>query len=191
LAAEGAGWRALPSEGGHSDFASRDPLEDELLGWLRSRHGHVSYERVLSGAGLADLYRFFQATGRGSAPAAFEAAFAAAADPAPLVSAAGIDGSCDRARRVVERFVSIYGSEAGNLALKVLAVAGVYVAGGIAPHLVPVMNEGGFVRSFADKGRMAALLGQIPVVVVLDDRCALWGAAAAALAHAPTHGAGA
>ena len=189
LAADGLSWRALPSEGGHTDFAPRDDLEDELLAWLRTRHDHVSFERVLSGAGLVELYRFFQATRRGTAPDAFEAAFATAADPAPLVSAAGTDGSCDRARQVVERFVSIYGSEAGNLALKMLAVAGVYVAGGIAPHLVPVMSEGGFVRSFVAKGRMGPLLENIPVVVVLDDRCALWGAAAAALGHAAGHGA--
>jgi glucokinase len=183
LAAEGTGWRALPTEGGHTDFAPRDPLEDELLVWLRARHGHVSYERVLSGAGLADLYRFYRATGRGAAPDAFEAAFAAAADPAPLVSAAGFDGSCDRARQVVDRFVSIYGSEAGNLALQTLAIAGVFVAGGIAPHLMPRMSPG-FVHAFLDKGRMGPLLEQIPVAVVLDDRCALWGAAAAALEHA-------
>jgi glucokinase len=184
LAADGIGWRPFASEGGHADFAPRDALEDELLAWLRTRYGHVSYERVLSGAGLADLYRFFQATGRGSAPAAFETAFASAADPAPLVSAAGIDGSCDRARQVVERFVSLYGSEAGNLGLRMLAVAGVYVAGGIAPHLIPVMRTGGFVRAFVDKGRLGPLLEKIPVAVVLDDRCALWGAAAAALGKA-------
>jgi glucokinase len=144
----------------------------------------VSYERVLSGSGLVDLYRFYQATGRGTAPGAFETAFAAAADPAPLVSSAGIDGSCDRARQVVERFVSIYGSEAGNLALKTLAIGGVYVAGGIAPRLVPVIQKGMFLRAFVAKGRMGALLEKIPVAVVLDDRCALWGAAATALVHA-------
>jgi len=189
LATDGAGWKPLASEGGHTEFGPRDPLEDELLVWLRARHGHVSYERILSGPGLADLYRFFAATGRGQAPAAFETAFAAAPDPAPLVAGAASDGSCERARLVIERFVSIYGAEAGNLALKTFAVGGVFVGGGIAPHLLPVLRAGGFLRAFHDKGRLAPTLERIPVAVVLDDRCALWGAASVALGPGPGAGA--
>ncbi len=184
LTRDGAGWRALASEGGHTEFGPRDALEDELLAWLRARHGHVSYERILSGAGLADLYRFHAETGRGTAPEAFERAFAVAADPAPQVTAAALDGSCERAGLVVERFLSIYGAEAGNLALKTLAVGGVYVGGGIAPRLIARLRAGGFRDAFLDKGRLAPVLARIPLTVVLDDRCALWGAATVALTGA-------
>ncbi|MFI5372242.1 MAG: glucokinase [Candidatus Eisenbacteria bacterium] len=188
LVPEGGVWRTLPSEGGHVDFAPRDPLEDELLIWQRTRHPRVSYERVLSGAGLAELYRFYRDTGRGAAPPGFESAFDGAADPAPLLTAAALDGSCERARLVVERFVSIYGAEAGNLALKTLAIGGVFVGGGIAPRLLPVLEAGGFVAAFAAKGRLSPVLQRIPVAVVLEDRCAMWGAATVALG--PGAGAG-
>ncbi len=181
---DGLRWMPSPSEGGHVDFGPRDALEVELLAWLRARYGHVSYERVLSGPGLADLYRFFTHARRGDEPAAFAARFTAAADPAAEVTAGAADGSCERARLVVERFCEIYGAEAGNLALKALAVGGVFVGGGIAPRILPFLERGGFVRAFADKGRLAPLLASIPIAVVLDDRTALWGAAAVALALA-------
>jgi glucokinase len=174
-------WMPSPSEGGHADFAPRDPLEDELLQWLRARHGRVSNERILSGPGLANLYRFFSETGRGDEPAEFAARFAAAADPAVVVTAAALDRSCERARLVILRFCEIYGAEAGNLALKALALGGVFVGGGIAPRLLPFLDEGGFVRAFGAKGRLSPMLQSIPVAVVLDDRTALWGAAAVAL----------
>ena len=177
---DGSRWRPIASEGGHSDFATRDPLEDELLAWLRARHGRVSWERVLSGPGLANLYRFFTDTGRGDEPPAFAQRFAAAADPAAEVTAAALAGSCDRARLVLERFCAIYGAEAGNLALHSLATGGVYVGGGIAPRILPFMRAGGFLASFSQKGRLSPLLATIPVRVVLDDRTALWGAAAVA-----------
>jgi glucokinase len=178
---DGRGWRATASEGGHADFAPRDPLEDDLLRWMRGKHGRMSWERALSGRGLADLYRFFAAIGRGSEPPEFAARFAASEDPAAEVSSAALDGSCERARLVVERFVEIYGSAAGNLALTALAVGGVYVGGGIAPRLLPILRDGRFVRAFNTKGRLSPMLEQIPIAVILDDRTALWGAAAVGL----------
>lgn len=184
LLRDGHRWRPSPSEGGHTDFGPRDPLEDELLAWLRARYGRVSYERILSGPGLADLYRFLSETGRGTEPADFAARFAAAPDPAAAVTAAALDGSCPRARLAVERFCAVYGAEAGNLALKALAVGGVFVGGGIAPRILPFLREEGFVRAFRDKGRLAPLVAGIPVAVILDDHTALWGAAAVALAMA-------
>ena len=174
---EGSSWRPCASEGGHADFAPRDPLEDELLQWLRGRYGRVSYERVVSGPGLADLYRFLAATGRGSASSEVAARFETAEAPAVVVTLAGLDGSCDRARLALERFVSIYGAEAGNLALKGLTVNGIFLGGGIAPLLLPVLRAGGFLESLHDKGRMRALLERVPVGVLLEDRAALWGAA--------------
>ncbi|HEV2106524.1 MAG TPA: glucokinase, partial [Candidatus Eisenbacteria bacterium] len=177
----GGRWHPSPSEGGHADFAPRAPLEDELLVWLRGRYGRVSYERVLSGPGLADLHRFLRATGRGDEPAAFARRFDQADDPAAAVGEAALDGSCGRARLAVETFASVYGAEAGNLALKALALGGVYVGGGIAPHLLPALAAGGCVRAFLDKGRLSPLLARMPVSVVLDPKTAVWGAAAFAL----------
>jgi glucokinase len=178
LVPDGAGWRPSASEGGHTDFAPRDPLEDELLVWLRARHhGRVSYERVLSGPGIVNLYRFLAETGRGDASPAAARAFAEAADPAPVVTGAALDGSCGRARLAMELFVSIYGAEAGNLALKALAVNGVYLAGGIAPRILPLLEHGPFLESFGHKGRLGAMLRRVPVHVVREDRVGLWGAA--------------
>jgi glucokinase len=178
---DGETWRPCASEGGHTDFAPRDTLEDELLLWLRERHGGVSYERILSGPGLANLYRFLAATGRGSASLDVAARFETAADPAAVVSEAALDGSCERARLTLERFVSIYGAEAGNLALKALAVNGIFLGGGIAPRILPLLRSGGFLAALHDKGRLGPVLARIPVTVLCDDRAALWGAARLAL----------
>ena len=180
----GTTWRPCASEGGHADFAPRDPVEDELLQWLRGRYRRVSYERVLSGPGLADLYRFLAATGRGTASADVAAHFETAADPAAVVSTAALDGSCARARLALERFASIYGAEAGNLALKALAVNGIFLGGGIAPRILPLLRSGGFLEALRDKGRLSPMLARIPVTVLRDDRAALWGAAQVARASA-------
>jgi glucokinase len=177
LIRDGEGWRPCASEGGHTDFAPRDALEDELLRWLRGRHGRVSYERILSGPGLADLYRFLAATGRGTASSEVATRFETAADPGVVVSTAALDGSCGRARLALEHFVSILGAEAGNLALKALALNGVYLGGGIAPRILPFLRSGAFREAFCDKGRMGPTLARVPVTILRDDRAALWGAA--------------
>ncbi len=177
----GDGWRPSASEGGHADFGPRDTLEDELLVWLRARHGHVSYERILSGPGLADLYRFLRDAGRGREPAAAAAQFDAAEDPAAAVTELALAGACERAELTLDRFCSIYGAEAGNVALKFLAVGGIYVSGGIAPRILPLLRRGGFERAFLDKGRLRAVVEPIPVHVVLDPATPLWGAAAVGL----------
>jgi glucokinase len=177
------GWIAVPSEGGHADFAPRNPLEDELLQWLRAKYSHVSYERVLSGPGIADLYRFMTDLDRGQEPPEVAQRFAGAPDPAVVVTETALDGSCERSRRVLETFTDIYGSEAGNLALKALAQGGVYVGGGIAPRILPFLRGGRFARGFQDKGRLTPVLEQIPLAVILDPRTSLWGAAAFAMTH--------
>ena len=176
------GWRPSASEGGHVDFGPRDPLEDELLVWLRGRYGRASYERILSGHGLADLYRFMSATGRGAEPEEVARRFAIAEDPAAVVTETALDGSCERASLVLGKFVEVYGAEAGNLALKALAVGGVFVGGGIAPRMLPALRDGRFMNAFNRKGRLSPVVEQIPVKVVLDPQTALWGAAALALA---------
>ncbi|MEO5989038.1 MAG: glucokinase [Candidatus Eisenbacteria bacterium] len=174
---DGNGWLPMPSEGGHTDFAARDGFEDELLQWLRAKYGRVSYERVLSGPGLADLYRFHRETRRGHEPDEVAVRFDHAEDPAPIVTETALDGSCERARHTLERFCQVYGAEAGNLALKGLALGGVFVGGGIAPRILPQLRRGGFLRAFLDKGRLSPLLTRIRVSVVLDPRTAVWGAA--------------
>ena len=179
---DGTTHRPCASEGGHVDFASRNALEDELNLWLRARYGRVSYERVLAGAGLADLYRFLSATSRGAESASM-AGFATAQDPAALVSAAALDGSCERAVMALDYFVRIYGAEAGNLALKAMAVNGLFIGGGIGPRIARALASGAFIEAFCDKGRLAPVLSAIPVQLILDDHAALWGAAAFAIAH--------
>jgi glucokinase len=174
----GQTWRPMASEGGHTDFGPRDALEDELLRWLRGKYGRVSCERILSGPGLADLYRFFREIKRGAEPAEIALRFDNAHEPAAIVTETALDGSCERARLALEKFVAIYGAEAGNLALKALALGGVFVGGGIAPRLVSVLTRGGFVRAFFEKGRLSPVLSRIPVAVVLDPKTAVWGAAA-------------
>jgi glucokinase len=173
---DGARWHPMASEGGHTDFAPRDAFEDELLHWLRGKYGRVSYERVLSGPGLADLYRFFREVRQGSESAEVAMRFDRAEQPAAIVTETALDGSCERARLTLERFLEVYGAEAGNLALKALALGGVYVGGGIAPRMLPALTRGGFVRAFFDKGRLSPVLTRIPVSVVLDPRTAVWGA---------------
>ena len=174
----------IASEGGHVDFAARDTFEDELNLWLRNEYRHVSYERILSGRGLVDLYRFLTVTGRGSEPSDMQQRFASGADPAAVISSAALDGSSERARIALDHWVRAYGAEAGNLALKALAVNGVFVGGGIAPQVASFICSEEFTEAFRSKGRLTPVLQDIPVHLVLDDRAALWGAAAFAMSHA-------
>jgi glucokinase len=180
---DGRSHHPVATEGGHTDFAPRDEVEEELLRWLRARHGRVSYERVLSGGGLANLHRFLTETGGGVEPAEITRAIETADDPARAVSEAAAGGRSERARIAMRMFCEIYGAEAGNLALKSLALGGVYVGGGIAPRNLPFLRDGRFIRGFTAKGRLSPILMKIPVAVILDDRAALWGAAAAAFAE--------
>ena len=180
-----AGWEVLASEGGHTDFAPRDELEIDLLRYLLERHKRVSYERILSGPGLSTLYDFFREREPGQASAAVEAELAAAPDKKPATisshAMAGDDVLCGRA---LDLFVSLYGAEAGNLALKVLARGGVYVAGGIAPKILPRLLDGAFERSFLAKGRLSPVLAKTPVKVVKNADAGLLGAAAIARRNA-------
>jgi glucokinase len=176
-----SGGRFVPqsSEGGHASFAPRNPFEIDLLRDLHRTYSHVSFERILSGPGLATLYAFVRSRSQESEPAWLSAEIASAGDAAPAVTAAALAGKDPVAVRAVEHFVSIYGGEAGNLALKVLATGGVYVGGGIAPRILPKLLDGTFFGAFCDKGRFAPLLARIPVKVVVNDACALLGAARA------------
>jgi glucokinase len=177
------GQRFVPSatEGGHSDFAARDDLEVELLQFLRGRFGRVSWERILSGAGLGNLYDFFSQAKGMTDTAANAEAIAAAPDRNAAIGALGTSGNSEAAVRAAELFASIYGAEAGNLALKTLALGGVYVCGNIATKMLPILDGGVFRRAFREKGRFGAVMEKIPLVVVLDSDIGLAGAASVAL----------
>jgi glucokinase len=168
--------RPFACEGGHASFSPTDELGDRLLGFLRRIHGHVSWERVLSGPGLADLFRFMVSEAGETEPEWFFEADRAG-DPVPALSEAALEGRCEISVRTLELFVRLYGEEAGNLALKIMATGGVWVGGGIAPRILPVLEGGAFMGGFLAKGRMRPLLEEMPVRVVLDDRAALLGAA--------------
>jgi glucokinase len=170
LVSGGEGRRVFPSEGGHADFAPRNEFEIELLRFVARDNEHVSYERVCSGMGLVNCYRFL-ASLNGAAGLSLDAS---------TISAAAIDGSDQTAGAALDLMISIYGAEAGNLALKTLATGGVYLGGGIPPKILPKLQEGGFLQAFLAKGRLAPLLERMPVRVILNDRTALIGAALAA-----------
>jgi glucokinase len=176
----------LASEGGHADLAARNEEEIALLRFLIARYGRADYEHVLSGPGLLNCYRFTHedtgvvARGATAGPAP-HGDLLAAADPAAAVSASALAGTCSRCARSLGLFVSIYGAEAGNLALKAMAMGGVYVGGGIAPKILPALADGRFIAAFRAKGEpFASLLARIPVRVILNRETALRGAARAA-----------
>lgn len=171
----------VASEGGHTDFAPRTELEDDLLVFLRKDFGSVSYERVLSGPGLYNIYRFLrEARFAPESPAVADAMLSG--DAGAVITQHALrrdDALCEKAATV---FVTIYGAEAGNLALKGLALGGVVVAGGIAPRILPLLQDGRFISAFRDKGRLAALLDLIPVRVAVNPGAPLLGAARVATA---------
>ena len=181
----GWGYEVHASEGGHVDFAPRDELEVGLLRFLADRHGHVSYERILSGTGLASLLAYLEEAGVARAGDSVHTEMARE-DPAAVITRHALEDSDPACGRALDLFISIYGAEAGNLALKTLATGGVFVAGGIAPRILPKLTDGSFVRAFRDKGRHAALLERIPIRVVRNPRVGLIGAAAIALGSRPS-----
>ena len=167
----------IPSEGGHADFAPRTDRELELFRILRARFGRVSYERVVSGIGITNIAGWTHSAK--SAAKAWKAhdVEAAGGDLAAIVSAKSLEGSCVWCREAMDLFVSAYGAEAGNLALRGVSRAGVYVGGGIAPKILPALQDGQFVDAFRDKAPHAALLTSIPIRVILEERTAVLGAA--------------
>lgn len=176
---DGARYLTCGSEGSHADFAAEDERECMLQGWLAAQHGHVSWERVVSGPGIATLHRFIVENEGGEVPEALAQAMAAGDHSAAIVDAArGGDEPC---RSAVDWFLGLLGAEAGNHALKVMATGGVYLGGGIPPKLADLIATSPFLERFFAKGRMRGLMERMPVEVILDDRIALYGAAACAV----------
>jgi glucokinase len=174
----------LASEGGHGDFAARTEIEIALLRWLVGRHGRASWERVLSGRGLHELYLFLREARHADEPAWLAEALRAG-DPAAAISRAALDGRSEICAEALDLFVSAYGAEAGNLVLRTLAVGGVYLGGGIAPRILPWLRRPPFLAAFLAKGRLRPLLEGTPVRVISDDLAGLTGAARRALESLP------
>ena len=173
---DGSQHQAFACEGGHTDFAPRNQLEMELLQYLHNHFGHVSYERVVSGPGLVNLFHFLRDTHRGTEPDWLSEEMLHS-DPAAAISKAAVEGKCALCEQAVDLFVSLYAAEAGNLALKIMATGGVYLGGGIAPKLLSKLAGPLFMQSFASKGRMQTLMEAMPVRVITNDKTALLGAA--------------
>jgi glucokinase len=181
---DGRRYRAHASEGGHADFAPTDALQIGLIEYLQGRFGHVSVERACSGIGIPHLYTYLRGRGTPAESPALADELAAAADETPVILARALDPTAPDplCAATLDLFVRIFGAEAGNLALKVLATGGVYLAGGIPQRILPALEDGRFLEAFRDKGRMGELLAQMPVQVILA-RAALLGAAAYGLEH--------
>lgn len=167
-------YEAIATEGGHVDFAPTDDIQAELLRFLHARYGRVSYERILSGAGIVSLYSFFAS--RGHVGDKHQVAEQAENSAAAITNAA-LQGNDKLAVSALQLFVKIYGAHAGNVALGYLPAGGVFIAGGIAPKILPALQDGNFVRAFCDKGRMSALLAAMPVYLIINERVGLLGAA--------------
>ncbi|MGC8491289.1 MAG: glucokinase [Syntrophobacteraceae bacterium] len=174
----GPGYIACSSEGGHTDFGPADETQADLLRYMADRFGHVSYERVCSGIGIPNIYDFLRDTGHAPEPPGFAATLASAPDPTPLiVETARKDPAANPLCAATLRiFTDILAAEAGNLALKVLATGGVYLAGGIPGRILPSLTGESFLKAFVRKGRFADFLKDVPVHVVMT-RAALLGAA--------------
>lgn len=183
------GYQVFSSEGGHTDFAPRNELEFQLLQYLRDKYDiqRISVERVVSGQGIVAIYQFLrdrqiaqespeigqiirtweQETGRSEK----------SVDPAAAIAKAALEKSDRLSEQTMQLFVEAYGTEAGNVALKLLPYGGLYVAGGIAAKILPLMKEGSFLRSFGQKGRVSPLLEKVPISIVLNPQVGLIGAA--------------
>jgi glucokinase len=163
-------------EGGHADFAPRDEMQIDLLNYLLKRFEHVSWERLLSGPGIVNIYEFMRDTDRAPEPSWLLDAMKDD-EPARVITEYGMSGTSLLCEKTLNLFCALYGSEAGNLALKTMALGGIYLGGGIAPKIHSRLKDGIFMREFIDKGRMRPLLESVPVRIILNENTALLGAA--------------
>jgi glucokinase len=170
-------YRVLASEAGHADFAPSGETQIALLRFLHTEFGRVSWERLLSGPGIANIYRFLRASGVAPEQATVRAEMVTE-DPAAVIGRHGVAGSDCLSRRALDLFWEILGAEAGNLALSIVATGGVYLAGGIAPRLVGHLEATRFLDAFRNKGRLAPLVARMPVHVIMNQNVGLLGAAA-------------
>ena len=179
---DGSRHHVFACEGGHTDFGPQGELQIELLRFLRTRFEHVSYERILSGPGLVNVYEFLRDRGCGKESVEF-AGELKKGDPAAVISRAALDGNEKLAVEALDLWISVYGAEASNLALKAMATGGLFLAGGISPKVLAKLQGPIFMQSFLDKGRLRPLLEGTPVQVVTNEKAGLLGAARCAVAR--------
>jgi glucokinase len=177
---DGARHHVFACEGGHADFAPQGDLQIELLRFLMKRTGHVSYERILSGPGLVNVYEFLCASGCGKESEALTAAMKVG-DPAAEISRAALSGKDQVASQALDIWVAVYGAEASNLGLKILATGGLFLAGGITPKILPRLQGPLFMEAFLRKGRLRPVVESMPVHVVMNEKAGLLGAARCAV----------
>ncbi len=174
---DGAAYHPIGSEGGHCDFAPQNALQDELLLWMRKRHSdHVSVERLVSGDGIGTIYAFLKERGGFEESEALKNA-TALDDINAIISRCALEQKDALPLATMKLFVEIYGAEAGNLALKSLSLGGVYIGGGIAPKILPFLQDGIFLKAFVSKGRFASMLSEMSIKISLNQKTALLGAA--------------
>ncbi|MBN1637175.1 MAG: glucokinase [Deltaproteobacteria bacterium] len=177
-------YQAQPSEGGHADFAPTSSIQAELWRYLYERYGHVSFERVCSGRGIPNIYKFLRDSGYAPEPPWLTDKLSSDKDLTAVIMNAALDETqdCELCRKTLDVFVSILGAEAGNLALKVMATGGVYLAGGIPPRILPALKKSGLMETFQGKGRMSDVIQNMPMYVIMNPKAALFGAASFGLA---------
>ncbi|WP_019508747.1 glucokinase [Pleurocapsa sp. PCC 7319] len=192
LIPQGKKYQIFASEGGHADFAPRNDLETELLKYLRTKLNveHISVERVVSGQGIVNIYQFLrdhdfapQSLEIGTKIKAWEQENKKNIDPAAIISQAAFKQSDRLCEKTMEVFIEAYGAETGNLALKLLSYGGIYIAGGIAAKILPLMQDGRFLNTFKDKGRVSPLIQEVPVHIVLNPQVGLVGSVLYGLQH--------
>lgn len=174
----GCGGQVVASEGGHADFAPQNEEQIALLRHLKTRHAHVSWERVISGPGIKNIYDFLNSDQRFQEPSWLAEHLAHGEDPAAAIAESALNKSAAICVRAMQIFMAAYGAEAGNMALRTMSSGGLYIGGGIAPKILPLFYEHAFMAAFLDKGRFAPQLATTPVMVILEPKAALRGAAA-------------
>lgn len=174
---DGFRYHPFACEGGHADFAPTNDLQMELAAYLQKKYGHVSCERILSGPGLKNIYDFLRDEQKAEEPGWLGQEIAAAPDPPVLISRVALEGKAPICEQALSIFASVFGAESGNCALRFMSTGGIFIGGIIAANIVPKMQDGGFMQSFLAKGRMAGLLKDITVKIVVNDDCGLIGAA--------------
>ena len=176
-----------PSEGGHADFAPNTQQEIELMLSIKEKYSHASYERVLSGAGLVNIYGFLMENSTTEEPNRLSERFTCE-DRAHVITDEALSGTDKVCIEALDIFVSVYGAEAGNLAIRSMSVGGLYIGGGIAPKILEAIKSGLFMESFKNKGRFEDFMSKVPVYVILNEAAPLMGAAGRAAAMAELAG---
>ncbi|MCA9744039.1 glucokinase [candidate division KSB1 bacterium] len=172
----GPQFSALPSEGGHADFAPNTLEQVELLSYLMKKFGHVSFERVLSGPGLLNIYAFLKETGKATEPSALQDELESDS-PGKTITRHALSGEYEICVRAVDLFAQVLGAQAGNMVLTLMATGGIYLGGGIVPQLHEHLTSTGMLSAYLNKGRLSYLVEKTPLKVICDDTVALTGAA--------------